>query len=463
MPYEDMREFLCDLEKEGELRHVKTEVDKDWELSTITRKLFLERKPEARPALCFDKVKGFNIPVVVGVFGNRRRYALALKTTEQGIMDKWVKALDNPIEPEMVRTGPCKENIMKGKDINLLKFPIPTWTPEKDVGPYITSPGCVTKDPDTGVRNVGTYRMQLKGKNKTGVFPGSPQQHIALHYAKYEKLGRPMEIAVVLGSDPYLPMCQVTKVPFGVDEYAVAGGLKGAPLALVRCESVDLEVPASSEIVIEGEVPVGILEPEAPFGETSGFMSPLRKSPFINIKAITYRNDVTYHCFISQKPPSESTMIKCIGVEGTLYAALLKMGVPGIKDLYAPESGSNGFYVIVSINKSFPGHARQVMNGVWAFAPNLGKYIIVCDDDIDVRNPFDVEWALTYRCDPARDSCLVTDALGSGIDPTRGHEPVSGKLGLDATIKKRGDYELALPDKEYFQRVEARWREYGVD
>src|SRR3972149_1609640 len=164
MPYEDMREFISDWEKKGELRHVKTEVDKDWELSTITRKLFLERKPEARPALCFDKVKGFNIPVVVGVFGNRRRYSLALKTTEPGIMDKWVKALDAPIEPEMVKTGPCKENIMKGKEIDLLKFPIPTWTPGKDVGPYITSPGCVTKDPETGVRNVGTYRMQLKGK-----------------------------------------------------------------------------------------------------------------------------------------------------------------------------------------------------------------------------------------------------------------------------------------------------------
>ena len=272
-----------------------------------------------------------------------------------------------------------------------------------------------------------------------------------------------MEIAVVLGSDPYVPMCQVAKVPFGMDEFAVAGGLKGAPIELVKCEMVDLEVPASSEIVIEGEVPAGVREPEAPFGETSGFMSPLRSSPIINVKAITYRNNPVYHCFISQKPPSESTLVKCAGSEGAFYWSLLKAGVTGIKDVYCPESGSHGSYVIVSVAKDFPGHAKQIFNIVWGTQPVHGKYIIVCDDDIDIRDPFQVEWALTYRSDPARDICLMADASGPEIDPTRSHLPISGKIGIDATIKRREDYDLALPDKEYFDKIEARWKEYGLE
>ena len=463
MAFNDMREFLAHLEKEGELKRIKAEVDKDWEISTIARKFFLERPPEKRPALIFDKVKGFKIPVVVSVFGSRRRYALALETTEKGINDRWVKALKDPIEPRIVPTGPCKENIMLGDEVDLGKFPIPIWTPPKDVGPYITSGGCVTRDPETKVRNVGTYRLQIKGKNKTGLYPGSPEQHIAIHHQKYERMNKPMDIAVVLGPDPYVPMCQVTRVPLGVDEFAVAGGLKGEPIDLVKCETVDLEVPASSEIVIEGEVPAHIRESEAPFGETSGFMSPRRNSEIINVKAITYRNNAAYHCFISQKPPSESTMIKCIGAEGTLYWDLVRTGVPGIVDVYCPEPGSNGFYIVVAIKKSFPGHARQVFYAIWSAQPMLGKYIIVCDDDIDIRNPFDVEWALTYRCDPARDSLLVSDASGAGIDPTRSHSEVTGKIGLDATIKRREDYDLALPDPKYFEKVNARWKEYGID
>ena len=462
MAYADMREFLADLEKAGELKHVKTQVDKDWEISTLTRRYFLDMPAEKRPALFFDNVKGFDMPVVVSVFGNRKRYALGLGIPTQEIARQWVKALNSPISPKLVKTGPCKENIMLGKDIDLLKFPIPVWTPGKDVGPYITAPGCVTKDPETGIRNVGTYRLQVKGKNKTGLFYGQKTQHISGHHAKYKKLGRPMEIAVLLGANPYVSVCQVTRVPLNVDEFAVAGGFKGAPIELVKCETVDLEVPATSEIVIEGEVPPDIEEPEAPFGETSGFMSPLRQSPIINVTAITYRNNPVYHSFLSQKPPSESTNVKCCGKEGILLWALQNKGVPGIMDVYCPESGSSGFYIIVSIKKSSPDHAQQVCNAIWSYAPNNGKYIIVCDDDTDIRNPFDVEWALTYRCDPVRDTFTRTDVQGSGIDPTRGHVAISGKMGLDATIKQRADYELALPDKEYFDKVEARWQEYGL-
>jgi UbiD family decarboxylase len=463
MAYADMREFLADLERAGELKHVKTQVDKDWEISTLTRKYFLQLPAEKRPALFFDNVKGFDVPVVVSVFGNRRRYAMGLGVAPEEIGRRWVKALDSPIPPELVKTGPCKENIMLGKDVDLLRFPIPIWTPGKDVGPYITAPGCVSRDPETGQVNVGTYRLQVKGKNKTGLFYGQGTQHIAVHHLRHKKLGRPMEVAVVLGSDPYISMVQVTKVPQDMDEYAAAGGLKRAPIELVKCETIDLEVPATSEIVIEGEVPADIEEPEAPFGETSGFMSPLRQSPIINIKAITYRNNPVYHSYLSQKPPSESTNIKCCGAEGTLLWGLKRIGVPVVKDLYCPDSGSNGFYIVVSIEKMTPGHPQRVCNAIWSFAPNLGKYIIVCDDDIDIRNPFDVEWALTYRCDPVRDTFSLANAQGAGIDPTRGHAPISGKMGLDATIKQRGDYELALPDKEYFDKVEARWQEYGLE
>jgi UbiD family decarboxylase len=462
MAYSDMREFLARLEEAGELQHIKIPVDKDWEISTLARRYMIEMPPEKRPALFFDKVKGNDIPVVVSVFGNRQRYAMALETTPQEITKRWVNALDCPIPPEIVRTGPCKENIMIGENVDLLSFPIPIWTPGKDAAPYITSAGCVTKDPEDNSRNVGTYRLQVKGKRKTGLFYGHASQHIGLHHAKYKRLGRPMEIAVVLGSDPYVPMCQVTKVPLHLDEYSVAGGLKGSPIELVKCETVELEVPATSEIVIEGEVPPDIDEPEAPFGETSGFMSPIRESPIIDIKAITYRDNPIYHSFLSQKPPSESTNIKCCGMEGILLWALQKIGVPGIKDIYCPESGSEGFYIVVSIKKSVPGHPRQVCNSIWGYLPVMGKYIVVCDDDIDIRNPFDVEWALTYRCDPVRDTFRMADAEGVGIDPTRGHAPLSGKIGFDATIKRWGDYVLALPDQVYFERIKARWEEYGL-
>ena len=234
MAYRDLRSYLAALEEQGKLKRVRKEVDKDWEIAAVCRQLFYKIPPERRPALMFENVKGFKIPVVAGVLGaSREIYAIGLETNSvDGINRKWDQALEKPIPPRLVKDGPCKENVLMGNQVDIQKLPVPIWTVGEDPGPFFTSPYVITKDPETGIRNVGTYRMQVKGPNKTGFLIGKVQD-AAWHVKKNDDRNQPTPVAVVIGADPSIGYVSVSKMSETLDEFAVAGGLRGEPVDLV--------------------------------------------------------------------------------------------------------------------------------------------------------------------------------------------------------------------------------------
>ena len=350
MAYADLREYLSVLESKGKLKRVRKPVDKDWEIAAVCRQLFKKISPEKRPAVLFENVKGFPIPVTAGVLGaSKEIYAIGLETDSvEGINRKWDHALENPIPPRIVKTGPCKENIWHGDKVNLLKLPVPIWTVGEDPAPFFTSPYVITKDPEAGTRNVGTYRMQIKGPNKTGFLIGM-RQDAAWHVRKNDQQNKPTPVAVVIGADPSIGYVSVSKMSDALDEFAVAGALRGEPVDLVPCETVPLEVPATSEIVLEGEIPPNALEHEGPFGEYTGYMGPAGDQPFFNVKCMTFRNNPIYQAFISQMPPSESSCIRGVGREWPLFKHLKHVLRLPIKDVRLKEAGGSGAYVVVSL------------------------------------------------------------------------------------------------------------------
>jgi UbiD family decarboxylase len=472
MAYADLREYLSVLEKKGKLKRVTKQVDKDWELAAVCRQLFHKIAPEKRPALLFENVKGFSIPVAAGVLGaSKQIYALGLETDSvEGINCKWDHALGNPIPPRMVKTGPCKENVLHGDQVNISKLPVPVWTVGEDPGPFFTSPYVITKDPETGNRNVGTYRMQVKGPNKTGFLIGV-RQDAAWHIRRNNELNKPTPVAVVIGADPSIGYVSVSKMSDALDEFAVAGALRGEPVDLVPCETVPLEVPATAEIVLEGEIPANTLEQEGPFGEYTGYMGPAGDQPFFKIKCMTFRNNPIYQAFISQMPPSESSCIRGVGREWPLFKHLKHVLRLPIKDLRLKEAGGSGAYCVVSLNKQFEGQVKQLMYGIWSMRTGFGKITVVVDDDIDVWDDFAVDWALSWRVRPDRDVYIERDVQAVGLDPSQAppsvpqHHPirqVTSRIAIDAT-RKHEYPAVSLPPKEHLDLVASRWKEYGIE
>ena len=472
MAYIDLRAYLAALEEKGKLKRVAKEVDKDWEIAAVCRQLFLKIPPERRPALMFEKIKGFKIPLVAGILGaSREVYAIGLETDSvDGINRKWDQALEKPIPPRLVKEGPCKENMLVGNQVDILKLPVPIWTAGEDPGPFFTSPYVITKDPDTGVRNVGTYRMQVKGPNKTGFSMGR-NQDIAIHVRKNNQSNQPTPVAVVIGTEPSIGFVSVAKMSELLDEFAVAGGLRGEPVDLVPCETVPLEVPATAEIVLEGEIPANYQEQEGPFGEYTGYMGPAGPDSVFHIKCMTFRNNPIYQAFISQKPPSESSCIRGIGREWPLFKHLkYTLNLP-VKDLRLKEAGGSGAYAVVSMKKQFEGQVRQCMYGIWSLRTGFGKITVVVDDDIDIQDDFAVDWALSWRVRPDRDIYIEKDVQSVGFDPSQApptvpqHHPtrlVGSRIGIDAT--KKHDYPpIAIPPKEHLDWVNDHWREYAIE
>ncbi len=457
----DLRSFLNLLESKGRLQKVGAEVDKEWELSCIAR--HVARMPAAqRYGLLFEKPKGFDIPVAVGLFGSRDLYAMGLGVSGiDEVRQLWLDALAKPVPPVMVGTGPCKDVVLRGKDVDLLKFPVPVWTPGLDPGPYLTA-GCVLmKDPETGIRNVGVYRLQLKGKNKLGILI-LPAKHSGIIYSKYEARSKPMEVAVIIGPPPAVCMTSVARVPYGADELAVSGGLQKKAIELVRCETVDLEAPADAEVVIEGVVPPFAREMEGPFGEFSGYMGPEGMQSFVNVTAVTHRKNPIYQAFIEQKPPAEGSILKDIVLEIVLLNAMRALGVPGIKDVYVTEAGAQ-YHAVVSMQKLFPGHVRQVLQACWAAYPVGCKQVVVVEDDCDIYDPRDVDWHVATRVQPDRDVVIMADCTGHTLDPSMPPERRhwGAKMGIDAT-RKMPYPPVSLPPAEMLAKVREMWSKYGL-
>jgi UbiD family decarboxylase len=471
MAYRDFQEHLAQLGSLGKLHTIEKRVDPKWEVAAVTRHVFDRYSWANRPALRFNKVGDSEFPLVVGAIGGSPSiYGLALSTTEDKITSAWEKAQREPVEPILVDSGICKEVITHGSDVDVTILPHPIWTPSQDPGPFITAGLFGSKDPETGSRNLGTYRVQVKGPRRLGVYIGSAQ-HGTRHVRKYEALKKDMPVAITVGADPAVVLSSVTKVPYGTDEYTVAGGIRGEPVPLVKCETVDLEVPAHAEVVLEGVIRHGVREQEGPFGEFSGYMSTGGLSVVIEVTCMTRRRHPVYHAFLSQMPPSESSCIRSFSRSAALFHHLRHvLGLP-VTDVYFTESGGSGTMIVIAMRKEYPEQVKEVAWGSWSLMNKEGKFTIVVDDDIDIRNSFQVEWAMAFRVQPKRDILMVDGVVPTGVDPSTApldvpqHDrlrQVGSKILIDATRKHKYPPVARVP-QPYIDTVIKQWNEYGFE
>ncbi len=469
MAYADLQEYLKRLESAGKLHWIEQRVDPAWEVSAVTRELFDRYDWNDRPALGFRSVGDSPLPLVIGVIGGSPSiYALALSTSVEKIPEAWERAQRRPIEPVLSNSGICKEIIAKGDEVDLGVLPQVVWTPGQDPGPYITAPVIVSKDVETGNRNVGTYRLQLKGPRRLGLYVGGAQ-HGARHIRQWESQKRDMPVALAIGVEPTIVLTSISKFPYGTDEFSVAGGLRGEPVPLVRCETVDLEVPANAEIVVEGFLRCGRREQEGPFGEFSGYMSTGGQQPVLEVTCVTMRSKPVYHAFLSQMPPSESSCIRSLGRSAALLHHLRDtLGLP-VRDVHFTESGGASGMLIISVKKEYPEQVKEIAWGAWSLMNKEGKFTVVVDEDIDVHNTFQVEWAMSFRAQPARDTFMVNGVVTSGVDPSTApadipqHDPrrrAGSKILIDAT-KKHGYPPPARVPADYLEAARKKWASYG--
>ncbi|MFH1821482.1 MAG: UbiD family decarboxylase [Methanobacteriota archaeon] len=457
---DDCRKFLSELEKKKKLKKIEVPVDRDWEISCVAR-LAAEFPPNDRFGILFNNVRGSKHPVLINAFASREMYAIGLGTTVEGIQDAWQSALQRPLEPELDDSGSCKDNILIGNEVDLNIFPHIVSTPQRDPAPYITAGCVVTKDPETGSRNVGIYRLMVKGKHKLGIHI-APTNDGATIYSKHEERDSPMEVAIAIGAPPAVCMVGTTRVPFGTDELAVAGALGKSPLKIVKCETVDLEVPANAEIVIEGEVSPKFREPEAPFGEFYGYMGDKVMNPVINVKAITYRNNPIYHVLLQQTTPCEGTLMKDLGMEAVLIRTFKNVGILGVTGVHLRER-SSGECLVVGIKKFYHGHVQAVAQACMSAFPILLKQIIVVDWDCNIFDWADVEWRMAACVQPDRDVQIFTNCAASALDPSvvKERRKQGSKMCIDAT--RKFDYpDVALPPKEMLLKARQQWRNYGL-
>jgi len=421
MPFNDLREFIALLQDKKELLRVRKPVDIKFELSAYIRKTSDRRGP----AILFDNVKGFDFPVLGGVFATRERAFLALECTSQNYVEKFLSALERLVPPRLVSTGPCKDVIHKGKDVDLTLFPVPIFS-EKDPGPFITLGLAISKDPETGRKNTSIYRLQVKGKNRLGIMA----QQLLRQLSKAEAKGKGLPVAIVIGTDPVLALATQWQAPYGTDEMELAGALRGEAVEVVKAETVDLEVPATAEIVIEGTILPHVREEEGPFGEVSGYYTPAHPKPVIEVSAITHRKNPIYQAALTGMPTTENHVLKQIPLEATYYWEL-KRQHPGVTAVHFPSAGTVGFIVVIAMKQAQESEARNVIATMLGSRRN--KIIIVVDDDVDIYDMEKVLWAVATRCQPDEDVVIFPRLTASKMDPSVRKLGVGAGLGIDAT------------------------------
>jgi len=544
LAYADLREWISALDKAGELKRIKVEVDPILEITEVADRVSKSSRPApGGPALLFENVKGHpGSLVLINQFGSARRMNLALGVngfdeiadrlrafldvkSPEGLLDK-IKMLPMLADmgrffPKTVSTGPCKE-VIKRDNFSLLDFPILQCWP-KDGGRFITLPCVITRDPRTGKRNVGMYRMQIYDERTTGMH-WQRQKVAAEHYrermraaasagmssaspsgsaakgsagaspaisgatppasrsaavdimarssgsARLAEGDRPqgkMEVAVAIGTEPALTFSAIVPAPPDVEEFMIAGFLRNKPVELVRCETVDLEVPANAEIILEGYVDLAELRTEGPFGDHTGFYSLEDEYPVFHVTCVTHRKNPIYATTIVGKPPMEDAyMGKAVE---RIFLPLMKLTLPEIVDVNLPIAGIFHNLMIVSIRKSYPGHARKVMNGIWAMGQAMfTKCIIVVDEDADVQNTYDVVWKVLNNIDPERDIQFTLGPVDS-LDHSSRLPDFGSKMGIDATRKWPSEgFTRPWPDevtmsRDVQARVDAMWKKLGIE
>jgi 4-hydroxy-3-polyprenylbenzoate decarboxylase len=380
--------------------------------------------------------------------------------------------MDKTKQPVKLRSRPAKKKNKESGDQHsprgMGELSLPISTPGFDNGPYITAGHWITKDPDTGRRNVGNYRGLIKGPTVTGLMSGTPQD-LSTHWEKCRKKGIPLEVAVVVGTVPAVSYAATQKVPPEIDELALAGGLMGEPVKLIKCRTVDLEVPASAEIVLEGVIPTNYMEEEGPFGESMGYVDPRTLSTVFEVKCITHRKDPIWVSIISQVTPSESSKIKAMGMATLVKRFIISKGFDCVRDVHMMEPLVNlRPYVAVSLKKRNDQDPWGVMQAVLDYGDRVGKMIVAVDEDINVRDPVAVTWAITHRSQPHKDVKIVGDrpfgATPIGMvatHPSSRYDNCESSLLIDAT--RKADFPpLSLPKKEYMERARRIWEELGL-
>jgi len=487
MKYRDLRDFIAQLEAQGDLVRVTQTVDPNLEMTEICDRVLRQ----GGPAILFERPKGYQIPVLCNLFGTTKRVAngmgaedmsalrgigelLAfLKEPEppQGLKDAWEKLpLFKQVlhmSPKVLRKAPCQQNIVQKADIDLGTLPIQTCWPE-DAGPLITWALVVTKGPHKKRQNLGIYRQQVIGKNRV-IMRWLSHRGGALDFKEWQAAhpGEPFPVAVALGADPATILGAVTPIPDTLSEYAFAGLLRGEKTDIVNAKLSDLQVPASAEFVLEGFIYPDDMAAEGPFGDHTGYYNEVDEFPVFTIETLTHRDQPIYHSTYTGRPPDEPAIL---GVAlNEVFVPILRKQFPEITDFYLPPEGCSYRVAVVSMKKQYPGHAKRVMMGVWSFLRQFmyTKFVIVTDDDINVRDWKDVIWAITTRMDPVRDLTLVDN---TPIDYLDFASPVSGlgsKMGFDATNKWPGETtrEWGRPismSETVKDKVDAMWADLGL-
>lgn len=443
----------------------------------LVRWQFRGLEEDQRKAFLFENVvdaKGrkYDMPVSVGTLAaSTEIYAMGLMCKPEEIHDIWTNAQLKAQPPVTVSSGPVHEVIWKGNDLlnghGLEMLPVPISTPGFDNAPYLTSANWVSKDPESGVYNIGNYRGQIKGPNRTGGF--FTGQHMGQHWRKCMAMGKPLEAAIIVGSVPAVAYAATAKVPYDFDEYRLAGGLAGEPIELVKCVTVDIEVPATAEIVIEGVIPTDFVEPEGPFGEYTGYLGPRGLSPYMEVTAITHRKNAIYSALISQFPPSESSKIKHIGTEKVLYKYLrYDSGNDCVLDvaLHDEVSGSGQSYCVIKTKKRNTAEVWRALHATAGFVGPFAKITIAVDEDIDIFDPAMINWAICFNVVPDKDVAIAKGKY-PGLDPSAAPPTATNaerraaemtSLLIDAT-RPWPYLPVSLPRKEFMENAKAIWEE----
>jgi 4-hydroxy-3-polyprenylbenzoate decarboxylase len=488
MKYRDLRDFIDQLEERGLLKRISQEIDPNLEMTEIADRTLRA----GGPALLFENPLGSSVPVLANLFGTPERVALGMgeedvaALREVGKLLAMLKEPDPPkgmkdafdklpifkkvldMAPKQRSSAPCQEVVLENDQLDLSSLPIQTCWPG-DAGPLITWGLVITRGPEKKRQNLGIYRMQVIGRNRV-IMRWLAHRGGALDFRDWQIAhpGEPFPVSVALGADPATILGAVTPVPDSLSEYAFAGLLRGSRTEVVKSRGNDLQVPASAEFVLEGHIHPDDLAPEGPFGDHTGYYNEVDNFPVFTIERITHRKQPIYHSTYTGRPPDEPAVL---GVAlNEVFVPILQKQFPEITDFYLPPEGCSYRMAVVSIRKQYAGHAKRVMFGVWSFLRQFmyTKFVIVTDDDIDVRNWQDVIWAMTTRMDPVRDTTLVENTPIDYLDFASPVSGLGGKMGMDATSKWPGESnrEWGRPivmDKAVKDRVDAIWQELGLD
>ncbi len=481
MIFNDLREFIDFLEEKKELVRIKAKVDPILEVTEITDRI----SKKGGPAILFEKVKGSQIPIVINLFGSYQRMSWAiglndfneisqrfsglLKTDLDMKLKQKIEALLDlyklsKSKPKEVKKAPCQE-IIKEKDFSLFDYPILKCWPG-DGGRFITLPLVITKDPESGKQNMGMYRMQVFDEKTTGMHWHTHHDG-AVNYRKAVKLGKRLDVAVALGGDPITIYSATAPLPYGIEEMFFAGFLRGKPVEIVKAKTVDLFVPARAEIILEGYVDIEEERMEGPFGDHTGYYSTAANYPVFHVTCITQRKDPIYPATVVGKPPMED----CYMGKATerMFLPFIKMQLPEIVDINLPIEGVFHNCALISIKKSYPMHARKVINAIWGLGQMMfTKFVVVFDEEVDVQNPSGVVWKAFNNVDPSRDIMVVEGPLDV-LDHSSNRPIYGAKMGIDATKKWLEEgYQREWPNEihmseEIKKLVDKRWKEYGFE